>query len=67
MKIDDIISSVRSTIKGWDRVLKLSKKPRRGEFITITKVTGLGTIVVGAIGFLIRMIVQIIQRLNTPA
>jgi protein transport protein SEC61 subunit gamma-like protein len=62
MEIKDLSSLIRDNVKSWDRVLKLSRKPRRQEFIAITKVTGLGTIVVGALGFAIRMIVQIISR-----
>jgi protein transport protein SEC61 subunit gamma-like protein len=64
MEIKDLSSLIRSNLKSWDRVLKLSRKPRRQEFIAITKVTGLGAIVVGVIGFAIRMIVQIISRLR---
>ncbi len=62
METTDISTLVRDTIKSWDRVLKLSRKPRREEFIAITKVTGLGAIVVGVIGFAIRMIVQVLGR-----
>lgn len=38
------------------RVLRVTKKPTGQEFRTITKVTGLGMIVIGAIGFIIMMI-----------
>ena len=64
MEIKDLSSVLKDTFKSWDRVLKLSRKPRKGEFITITKITGFGTIVVGIIGFTIRMIVQIINRIT---
>ena len=62
MEFKDLSTSVRDTFKSWNRVLKLSRKPRREEFITVTKVTGLGALVVGVIGFLIRLIIQIIGR-----
>jgi protein transport protein SEC61 subunit gamma and related proteins len=62
MEIADISSYARDTVKSWERVLRLSRKPRRQEFIAITKVTGLGTIIVGLMGFAIRMIVQIMGR-----
>ena len=62
MEFSDISGYVRSTVKSWERVIKLSRKPRREEFIAITKVTGLGTIIVGFMGFTIRMIVQMITR-----
>jgi protein transport protein SEC61 subunit gamma-like protein len=35
------------------RVLKLTKKPSREEFLTIAKVAGLGILAIGVIGFLI--------------
>jgi protein transport protein SEC61 subunit gamma-like protein len=63
MELTNFSSFLRTTFKSWDRVLKLSRKPRRQEFIAITKVTGLGAIVVGVIGFVIRMIVHITSRL----
>ncbi len=50
---------MREKLKEWDRVIKLSRKPKRSEFIMIAKITGLGMIVVGTIGFIIRMSLQI--------
>lgn len=38
------------------RVLKLTRKPRKDEFIMVSKITGLGMIVIGAIGVLIHII-----------
>ena len=40
------------------RVLKITKKPNREEFQTIVKVSGLGMIIIGLIGFIIQMIKQ---------
>lgn len=50
---------IGETLKNWDRVIKLSRKPRRDEFITISKVTALGMLLVGFIGFIIRMVIQL--------
>ncbi len=50
---------ISETLKNWDRVIKLSKKPRRDEFITISKITALGMLLVGFIGFVIRMVIQL--------
>lgn len=50
---------IQEKIKEWDRVIKLSRKPRRDEYVLIAKVTGLGIIVIGMMGFLIRMAVQL--------
>ena len=41
------------------RVLKVTKKPDSVEFKTIVKVSGLGIIVIGVIGFLISMFKQL--------
>jgi len=41
------------------RVLKVTKKPTGVEFKTIVKVTGLGILAIGFIGFLVTMIKQL--------
>lgn len=41
------------------RVLKVTKKPNSLEFKTIVKVSGLGMLVIGLIGFLIQIIKQL--------
>lgn len=51
---------IRETLEEWSRVVKLSRKPKRYEFVTIAKVTGLGILIVGLVGFMIRMIIQIL-------
>jgi protein transport protein SEC61 subunit gamma-like protein len=50
---------IQEKIKEWNRVIRLSRKPRRSEFEMIAKITGLGMILIGAIGFIIRMLLQI--------
>ncbi|MBW3017766.1 protein translocase SEC61 complex subunit gamma [Candidatus Woesearchaeota archaeon] len=42
------------------RVLKVTKKPDRLEFTTIVKVSGLGILVIGLIGFLIHMLRELL-------
>ncbi len=37
------------------RVLRVTKKPTKEEFKTIVKVSGLGIIIIGLIGFIIQM------------
>ena len=44
------------------RVLKVTKKPDMFEFKTIVKVSGLGIIVIGLIGFLIVLVKQLLFR-----
>ncbi|MEE8402381.1 MAG: protein translocase SEC61 complex subunit gamma [Candidatus Hydrothermarchaeaceae archaeon] len=50
---------IREKLKEWNRIIRLSRKPGRTEFIMIAKITGLGMVLIGAIGFLIRMILEI--------
>ncbi len=42
------------------RVVKVTKKPTKEEFKTIVKVTGIGMLAIGFIGFVILFIKQII-------
>lgn len=38
------------------RVLKITKKPTKEEFKTISKISGLGILIIGLIGFLVHVI-----------
>jgi protein transport protein SEC61 subunit gamma and related proteins len=38
------------------RVFKITKKPTREEFKTISKVAGLGILVIGLLGFLVHLV-----------
>lgn len=42
------------------RVLRITKKPDRQEFKMLVKVTGLGILVIGLIGFLLFMLKQVL-------
>ena len=42
------------------RVLRVTKKPDKEEFITIVKVSGLGILLIGLIGFILHIINQIV-------
>ncbi|MAG60168.1 protein translocase SEC61 complex subunit gamma [archaeon] len=42
------------------RVLRITKKPGKEEYLTVVKVTGLGMAVIGLVGFLIFMIKQVL-------
>lgn len=46
-------TSINQSLKTYLRVLKLTKKPSREEFLTIAKVAGLGILAIGVVGFLI--------------
>lgn len=42
------------------RVLRITKKPDKEEFKTIVKISGLGIIIIGAIGFLVSFIKELL-------
>ena len=51
-----LFRKLKNFIKECMRILKITKKPTTFEFKTIVKVTGLGIIVIGFLGFVIQMI-----------
>tara|TARA_Y100000310_G_C20615044_1_gene780172 strand:+ start:100 stop:297 length:198 start_codon:yes stop_codon:yes gene_type:complete len=54
-----LVLRIKNYLKESWRVLKVTKKPSMMEFKTIVKVSGLGIVVIGLIGFLISMIKQL--------
>ncbi|MBI4016469.1 MAG: protein translocase SEC61 complex subunit gamma [Candidatus Aenigmarchaeota archaeon] len=42
------------------RVLRVTKKPDREEFRTIVKISGLGMLVIGVVGFLVSVIKELV-------
>jgi protein transport protein SEC61 subunit gamma-like protein len=48
-------------IKLCQRVLHVSRKPGREEFQNVAKITGIGVIIIGAIGFVISIIAQLLS------
>jgi protein transport protein SEC61 subunit gamma-like protein len=50
---------IKEKVREWDRVIKLSRKPTKSEYIMVAKITGLGIVIIGAIGFLIRIAIQL--------
>ena len=52
--ITNVIASVKGFITNAVRVLKLTTKPKNEEFWTVTKITGLGIVILGAIGYITR-------------
>ena len=53
-------SKVRTFGKECLRVLRVTKKPSGEEFKTIVKVSGLGILIIGMIGFVIQMLKQLL-------
>ncbi len=59
--IKDYILKLKSFILECKRVWLVTKKPTKEEFKTISKVTGIGILLIGLLGFLINMIWQAIR------
>jgi protein transport protein SEC61 subunit gamma-like protein len=57
------VATVKEKLKNLERVLRLARKPRKDEFIAVAKVTGIGLVIIGALGFIIRIIIQAIELL----
>ena len=47
---------VKSFIGECTRVLKVTKKPNATEFKTVVKVSGIGILVIGMLGFVVQMV-----------
>src|SRR3989344_926048 len=47
-------------LREYDRVLKITKKPSLDEYKATAKATGLGITIIGIIGFIITMIIQLL-------
>lgn len=50
------IQSIKEKIDEYKRILLIAKKPSSFEFKTILKITGIGTIIIGVVGFIIKII-----------
>lgn len=53
-------TKVKRFIKETIRVLRITKKPNKEEYKSIVKVTGLGICIIGAIGFIIFLLKQVL-------
>ena len=52
-KKEGSLQKFKSFVTQCRRVLRATKKPDKQEFLTIVKISGLGIIILGAIGFVI--------------
>ena len=53
--------NIKSKLLEYKRVLKITKKPDMEEFKMIVKITGLGIILIGFVGFLISMVFRFLN------
>lgn len=63
-KMREIPGKIKSKLREYWRVLKITKKPDSKEYKAIVKASGIGIIIIGMVGFIIHMIVQGIQLLK---
>jgi protein transport protein SEC61 subunit gamma-like protein len=61
--IKEAHSDLNHVLKTYIRVLKLTKKPSREEFLTIAKVAGLGILAIGFLGFIIYVLLVELPRM----
>ncbi|MEN6291078.1 MAG: protein translocase SEC61 complex subunit gamma [Methanobacterium sp.] len=54
--------SITQVLKQYRRVLYISKRPERDEYINVAKITGIGIIIIGVIGFVITLVAQLISQ-----
>ena len=52
--------NIKGFIKNCGRVLKVTRKPTKDEYFTSAKITGLGIILIGGIGFLVFLIFHLL-------
>jgi len=57
--IKGIFEKLKGFVRECRRVLMVTKKPTRDEFKNIVKVSGIGLLIIGFIGFLIQVLKQI--------
>ncbi len=55
-----LITRLKSLLLEYKRVLRATKKPDSKEFLTVVKVSGVGILVIGFIGFVIAMIKELV-------
>jgi protein transport protein SEC61 subunit gamma-like protein len=51
-----LLTRFKSFIRECVRVFKITKKPTREEYKTISKIAGLGILVIGLLGFLVHLV-----------
>lgn len=56
-----IFSRLKSFLIECRRVFRATKKPSREEYKIIVKVSGIGMLIIGLIGFIVQMVWQIIK------
>jgi protein transport protein SEC61 subunit gamma and related proteins len=53
---------IAKAISETKRILRLTRKPRKSEYVDSIKVCGAGIVIIGAVGFVIFLVFQGINR-----
>ncbi|MBU0929677.1 MAG: protein translocase SEC61 complex subunit gamma [Nanoarchaeota archaeon] len=61
MNFKELLVKFKSFILECRRVFLVTKKPSKQEFTSIAKVTGIGMLLIGLIGFIIFMLWQVVK------
>jgi protein transport protein SEC61 subunit gamma-like protein len=61
MNIPDFKGLAVNAYKETRRILRLTRKPRGSEFNETAKITGLGVIVIGIVGFILFLLAQLLS------
>jgi protein transport protein SEC61 subunit gamma-like protein len=56
--------SITQALKQYRRVLYVSKRPDRDEYINVAKITGIGIIIIGVIGFIVYLIAVLLGYIS---
>ena len=65
-KVNTTLNNLKDFLHQCRRVLMISRKPTRQEYITISKVTGLGICLLGFVGFVIHVPITYLKALIKP-
>jgi len=57
-----IMQKLKHFFEECKRILIITKKPSKEEFKTIFKVSGIGVIVIGLVGFILQMLKQLLLK-----
>jgi protein transport protein SEC61 subunit gamma-like protein len=61
LNLKEIPAKIDYAIKETRRILRLTRKPRGTEFNETAKITGLGMVLIGALGFILFIIFQLLK------
>lgn len=54
--------NIKEKLGTYTRVLRLARKPDTKEYSQVAKITGIGILLIGLVGFIIKMVSQLITR-----